>query len=121
MFFAYHTTSPIPTETIINHLNIAIEQVSDDMLSRIKALQAVDSSEAPDTNTTDPNHQHATLFQKHLHQFYLKSGASILIQDGQNMPKLLVPYKLSARYLYQAHDCISYTGVTHICEHLSSY
>lgn len=58
---------------------------------------------------------------KHLHQFYLEPGTNVsMSRDVQNMGKLVVPYKLHARYLYQAHDCTNHSGVTRMHEHVSS-
>lgn len=48
------------------YLNIAVEQISNEMLPKSnKTIQAVDSNEAPEANTIDPSDHHATIFQKH--------------------------------------------------------
>lgn len=46
-FFVYHDTSTIPTEEVSDHIDIAAEQASDNMLARIfKTPQVVDSGKA---------------------------------------------------------------------------
>lgn len=83
----------------------------------MKAIQVADLNEVTEAITIDTNHHHATIFQKHCHQFYLKLAA----RDSQDMFKLFAPYKLCDRYLYKAYDCTDHSDVTHMCEHLSSF
>lgn len=92
------------------------------LLNKImNANQVVTSNEASESITTDSSDYCATSFQKHFHQFYLEPGISVLmIRDNQNIPQLVIPYKLCTRYLYQFHDCTNHSGVTCICKHLSS-
>lgn len=118
-FFAYHSTTTIPTERICNHLGIANEQQKDDALAKIiSALQ----SPTPSEPHIDPDDHRATLFKKHLHQFFLEPGTSVLmIRDSKHSPRLVVPYKLRSRYLYQAHEGNNHSGVTRMRELLSSY
>ena len=47
-FFAYHSTSTIPTERICNHLGIAAEQMKDDAFSKI--IRAFESSDSLDSS-----------------------------------------------------------------------
>lgn len=75
--------------------------------------------QAPWANKND---QHVIVLENHLHQFYLEPGTFVLvISDGQNTSKLVVPCELYARYLYRSHDYTSHSGVTRVQEHLSSY
>lgn len=70
----------------------------------------------------DPKDHWTRLFKKHFNKFYLEPGTSVLmIRDSTHSPRLVVPYKLRSRYLYQAHDCINPSGVTCMRAHLSSY
>lgn len=120
-FFAFHTTSTIPVKEIADHMGIAAEQASDGTLSKIiRALQSTDPR--PDTAILDPNDHRTALFNKLMHQFYLEPGTSVLmIRDAANTPKLVVPYKLRAKYLHQAHDCVNHSGISRMQELLSSY
>lgn len=77
--FNYYTVLTIPTEMIINHLNIATENL---LLKIIKAMLMVDSCKAPEINTIEFNDQCATLFQKHLNQLYLEHSTSIWMNLG---------------------------------------
>ena len=70
----------------------------------------------------DPDDHRTPLFKKHLHNFYLEPGTSVLmIRDSTHTPQLVVPYKLRARYLRQAHEGANHSGVTRMRELLSSY
>lgn len=64
-FFAYHVTSTISTEEVSDHINIATEQASDNMIARIvKALQVVNTGKALAlTITIDPNEQSIVMFR----------------------------------------------------------
>ena len=118
-FFAYNSTSIITIERNCNLLGISAEQLKDDTYSEIiRALQSADSS----GTHIDPEDHSATLLKKHMHQFFLEPGISVLmIRDSKHFPKLVVSYKLRARYLYQAHESTNNSGVTHMRELLSSY
>ena len=51
-------------------------------------------------------------------------GTRYLCSDDQRQctyTKLVVPYKLRCRFLYQAHDCSNHSNVTHMRAHLASY
>ena len=101
-FFAYHSTSTILTENC-NHINIAAEQLTDNLLSKI--IQRIQAR-----NVTWIR---KTIFRKHLQNFYLGPGTSVLMsRDSTHTPKLVLSYKLCSRFLYQAHDCINHSGVT---------
>ena len=120
-FLAFHATSTIPVEEIADHMGIAAEQASDDILSKIiRALQL--ATPRPDATLLDPKDHRTGLYNKHMHQFYLEPGTSVLmIRDTTNTPKLVVPYKLRTKYLHQAHDCVNHSGISRMQEHLSSY
>ena len=120
-FLAFHATSTIPVEEIADHMGIAAEQASDDTLSKIiRALQL--ATPRPDATLLDPKDHRTGLYNKHMHQFYLEPGTSVLmIRDTTNTPKLVVPYKLRTKYLHQAHDCVNHSGISRMQEHLSSY
>ena len=64
VFFAYHSTSTIPTERICNHLGIAAEQMKDDAFSKI--IRALESSDSLDEIDVDPDDHWAALLRKHL-------------------------------------------------------
>ena len=102
-------------------MGIAAEQASDDTLSKIiRALQL--ATPRPDATLLDPKDHRTGLYNKHMHQFYLEPGTSVLmIRDTTNTPKLVVPYKLRTKYLHQAHDCVNHSGISRMQEHLSSY
>ena len=69
-----------------------------------------------------PEDHRTPLFRKHLQNFYLEPGTSVLmIRDSTHTSKLVVPYKLTSRFLYQAHDCINHSGVTRMRAHLARY
>lgn len=91
--FNYYTVLTIPTEMIINHLNIATENL---LLKIIKTMLMVDSCKVPEVNIIEFNDQCATLFQKHLNQLYLEHSTSIwMIRDGQKCPNWLYLRKFS--------------------------
>jgi len=119
-FFAYHSTSTIPTEKNCDLLNIAAEQLTDNLLSEIiRAIQANDLSRG---FRMDPDDHRTPLYQKHLNKFYLEPGSAVLmVRDGTHSPRLVVPYRLRNKFLYQAHDCINHSGVTRMRAHLASY
>lgn len=119
-FFAYHSSSTIPTKYNCDHINIAAEQCTDNTLSRIiKTLQTNNSSK---NCNIDPDDHRAPILNKYIHQFYLEPGTSVLmIRDNNHSPKLVVPYKLRPKYLHQAHDCINHSGIARMREHLSGY
>ena len=102
-------------------MGIAAEQASDDTLSKIiRALQL--ATPRPDATLLDPKDHRTGLYNKHMHEFYLEPGTSVLmISDTINTPKLVVPYKLRAKYLHEAHDCVNHSGISRMQEHLSSY
>ena len=115
-FFAYHSTSTIPSERIYNHLGIAAEQIKDDAFSKI--IRA----DSPDEIDVVPDDQRAALLRKHLNHFFLEPGTSVLmIRDSNHSPKLAVPYKLRTRYLHQAQEGNNHPGVTRMRELLSNY
>ena len=119
-FFVYHSTSTIPTEKNWNHINIAAEQLTDNLLSKI--IQALQTKDPSQECHMDPEDHRTPLFRKHLKNFYLEPVTSVLmIRDSTHTPKLVVPYKLRCRFLYQAHDCIDHSGVTRMRVHLASY
>ena len=121
VFLAFLATSTIPVEEIADHMGIAAEQASDDTLSKIiRALQL--ATPRPDATLLDPKDHRTGHYNKHMHQFYLEPGTSVLmIRDTTNTPKLVVPYKLRTKYLHQAHDCVNHSGISRMQEHLSSY
>ena len=80
-FFAYHSTSTIPTERICNHLGIAAEQMKDDAFSKI--IRALESSDSLDEINVDPDDHRATLLRKHLNQFFSGSRHLCLNDKGQ--------------------------------------
>ena len=102
-------------------MGIAAEQASDDILSKIiRALQL--ATPRLDATLLDPKDHRTGLYNKHMHQFYLEPGTSVLmIRDTTNTPKVVVPYKLRTKYLHQAHDCVNHSGISRMQEHLSSY
>ena len=119
-FFAYHSTSTIPTERIYNHLGIAAEQIKDGAFSKI--IRAIESSDSLDEIDIDPDVHRAALLRKHLNQFFLEPSTSVLmIRDSNHSPKLVVPYKLRPRYLHRAHQGTNHSGVTRMHELLSNY
>ena len=99
------TTLTILTEKNCDHLDIAVEQLTDDLLSKIiKALQTKDLSQRCHM---DPDDHRNPTFKKHFLNFYLEPGISVLmIRDSTHTPRLVVPYKLHSKFLYQAHDWI---------------
>ena len=62
------------------------------------------------------------IYQKLIDKFFLEPGTSVLmVRDSTHSPRLVVPYKLYSRFLYQAHDCINHSGITRMKELLSNY
>ena len=119
-FFVYYSTSTIPTERTCNHLGITAEQMKDDAFSKI--IRALESSDLLDEINVDPDDHRAALLRKHLNQFFLEPGTSVLmIRDNNNSTKLVVPYKLRTRYLHQAHEGTNHSRVTRMRELLSNY
>ena len=119
-FFAYHSTSTIPTERICNHLGIAAKQMKDDAFSEI--IRTLESSDSLNEIDVDPDDHQASLLRKHLNQIFLEPGTSVLmIRDINHSPKLVMPYKLRTRYLHQALEGTNHSGVTHMRELLSNY
>ena len=119
-FFAYHSTSTIPTEKNCDHINIAIEQLTDNLLSKI--IQTLQTKDPSQECHMDPEDHQTPLYRKHLQNFYLEPITSVLvIRDSAHTPKLVVPYKLRSRFLYQVHDCINHSGVTCMHTDLTSY
>ena len=119
-FFTYHSISIISIEKNCDHINIATEQLTDNILSKIiQALQTKDPSQ--ECHMGPENHQ-TPLFRKHLQNFYFEPGTSVLrIRDSTHTPKLAVLYKLRSRFLYRAHDYINHSGVTCMHTDLASY
>ena len=74
-----------------DHMGIAAEQVSDDTLSKIiRDLQL--ATPRPDATLLDPKDHRTGLYNKHMYQFYLEPGTSVLmIRDTTNTPKLVIP------------------------------
>ena len=119
-FFAYHSTSTIPTEKICDHLNIAAKQSRDDLLSVI--IQALQTKDLGKEFLMDPDDHRTPIYKKLLDKFFLEPGTSVLmVRDSTHSPRLVVPYKLRSRFLYQVHDCINHSGITRMKELLSSY
>ena len=120
VFFAYHSTSTIPTEMNCDHINIAAEQLTDNLISKI--IQALQTKDPSQEYHMDPEDHRTSLFGKHLQNFNLETGTSVLmIRDSTHTPKLVVPNKLRRRFLYQAHDCIIYSGVTRMRAYRVNY
>ena len=80
-FFAYHSTSTIPTERICNHLGIAAKQMKDDSFSKI--IRALDTSDSLDEIDVDPDDYRAALLRKHLNQFF--SGTRHLCSNDKGL------------------------------------
>ena len=119
-FFAYHSTSTIRTQKICDHLNIAAEQSKDDLLSVI--IQVLQTRDPGKEYLMNPDDHRTPIYKNLLDKFFLEPGTSVLmIRDSTHSPRLVVPYKLRSRFLYQAHDCINHSGITRMKELLSSY
>ena len=119
-FFAYHSTSTIPTKKICDHLNIAAEQSKDDLLSVI--IQALQTRDLGRECLMNPDDHRTPIYKKLIDKFFLELGTSVLmVRDSTHSPRLVVPYKLHSRFLYQAHDCINHSGIIRMKELLSSY
>ena len=70
----------------------------------------------------DPDDHWTPIYKKLIDKFFLEPGTSVLmVSDSTHSPRLVVPYKLRCKFLYQAHDCINYSGITRMNELLSSY
>ena len=70
----------------------------------------------------DPNDHRTSIYKKLIDKFFLEPGTSVLmVRDITHSPRLVVPYKLCSRFLYQAYDCINHSGITRMKELLSSY
>ena len=94
--------------------------MEDDAFSKI--IRALESSDSLDEINVDPDDHRAAHLRKHLNQFILEPGTSVLmIRNSNHSPKLAVPYKLCTRYLHQAHEGNNHSGVTRMRELLSNY
>ena len=70
----------------------------------------------------DSDDHRTSIYKKLIDKFYLEPGTSVLmVRDITHSPRLVVPYKLCSRFLYQAYDCINHSGITRMKEPLSSY
>ena len=70
----------------------------------------------------DTNDHRTPIYKKLLDKFFLEPGTSVLmVRDSTHSPRLVVPYKLRSRFLYQAHDCINHSDINRMKELLSSY
>lgn len=75
-------------------MGIAAEQISDDILSKIiKALQSATSR--LDATLLDPKDHRTVLYNKHMHQFYLEPGTSVLMISTKIDSTLQAPRKIS--------------------------
>ena len=98
-FFVYHSTSTISTEKNYDHLKVAAEQLTDNLL--LKIIQALQTKDPNQECHMDPEDHGTLFFRKHLQNFYLESGTSVLmIRDGTHTSKLVILYKLRSRFLH---------------------
>ena len=72
-FFAYQSTSIIPSKGICNHLRITAEQMKDDAFSKI--IRALELSDSLDEIDVDPDDYRAALLRKHLNHFFFWNQA----------------------------------------------
>ena len=94
--------------------------MKDDAFSKI--IRALESSDSLDEIDVDPDDHRGVLLRKHLNQFFLEPGTSVLmIRDSNHSPKLVVPYKLRTSYLHQAYEGTNHSGVTRMRGLLSNY
>ena len=94
--------------------------MKDDAFSKI--IIALESSNLLNEIGDNPDDHQAALLRKHLTQFFLEPGTSVLmIRDSNHSPKLVMPYKLHIRYLHQAYKGTNHSYVTCMLELLSNY
>ena len=78
-FFAYHSTSTIPTKKICDHLNITAKQSKDDLLSVI--IQAFQTRDLGKECFIDHDDHRTPIYKKLLNKFFLEPGTSVLMSE----------------------------------------